>query len=187
MDWFIGCFNHDGISAYLMLLFQDPVKDLSLRDGIMLYRQYLLENNRKLLIDQPGSTLIRDHDATHVIFGLDTTLEEEALLDSWVIWGCQYKFRYLNQYRKHPQLQGFSKQLFRELGFRGFLKLFLNVINKKFNVFRRTRKMKKKWPFKHPEYYLDRSVLELRKSYGIDILSKEDRTFINKIKWSGSF
>ena len=75
MDWFVGCFNHDGISAYLMLLFQDPAKDLSLRDGIMLYRQYLLENNRKLLIDQTGSTLIRDHDATHVIFGLDTTLE----------------------------------------------------------------------------------------------------------------
>mgnify|MGYP003334012061 CR=1 FL=1 len=47
--------------------------------------------------------------------------------------------------------------------------------------------MKKKWPFKHPEYYLDRSVLDLRKSYGIDILTKEDKTFNNKIKWSGSF
>ena len=170
-----------------MLIFQDPDQDLSLRDGIMLYRNYLLENNRKLLIDQPDSTLIRDHDASHVIFGLDTTLEEESLLDSWVIWGCQYKLRYLNQYRKHPQLQAFSKELFKELGFSGFLKLFLNVINKKFIIFRRTRKMHKKWPFKHPENYLDRSVLDLRKSYGIDILTKEERTFNNKIKWSGSF
>jgi hypothetical protein len=42
--------------------------------------------------------------------------------------------------------------------------------------------MKKKWPFIHPEYYLDGLVLDLRKSYGIDILNKEDKTFNNKIK-----
>ena len=70
-----------------MLPFQDNTQDMTLREGIEYYRNYLVQNNRKILSDEPGSNLIRDHDATHVIFGLDTTLEEESMLDTWVIWG----------------------------------------------------------------------------------------------------
>ena len=41
-------------------------------------------NNKKQLKDAPSSSIIRDHDITHVIFGLDTSLEQESL---W-IHGC---------------------------------------------------------------------------------------------------
>jgi len=108
-----------------MLPFQDSTQDMTLKEGIECYRDYLVRNNRKILVDGPGSTLIRDHDATHVIFGLDTTLEEESMLDSWVLWGTQYKFSYLNQYRKLPDLKEFNKNLFKELGIKGFFLIFL--------------------------------------------------------------
>ncbi|MEK9649803.1 MAG: hypothetical protein VW146_02510 [Gammaproteobacteria bacterium] len=146
-----------------------------------------MQNNRKILVDQPGSTLIRDHDASHVIFGLDTTLEEESMLDSWVLWGTKYKFSYLNQYRKLPELKEFNKNLFKELGIGGFFRLLRSVFKNKIMVFNRTRKMKKKWPFNHPEDYLNRTILDLRSEYGIDILNKEERTPKHKLKWSGSF
>ena len=146
-----------------------------------------MQNNRKILIYESGYTLIRDHDATHVIFGLDTTLQEESMLDSWVLWGTQYKLSYLNQYRKLPQLEDFSKNLFKELGISGFFNLLRSVLRNKITVFKRTRKMIKKWPFRVPEEYLEKSVLDLRSEYGIDILSLEERTPKRKLKWSGSF
>ena len=170
-----------------MLPFQDSSQDMTLKEGIECYRDYLIQNNRKILVDEAGSTLIRDHDATHVIFGLDTTLEEESMLDSWVLWGTQYKFSYLNQYRKLPQLKEFNKNLFKELRIGGFFKLLNSVLRNKITVFKRTRKMNKKWPFRVPEEYLEKSILDLRSEYGIDILSLEERTPKRKLKWSGSF
>lgn len=170
-----------------MLPFQDSSHDMTLQEGIECYRDYLIQNNRKILVDETGSTLIRDHDATHVIFGLDTTLEEESILDTWVLWGTSYKLSYLNQYRKLPQLKEFNKNLIKELRVRGILKLLSSVLRNKILVFKRTRKMKKKWPFKHPEAYLERSIFELRNEYGIDILNKEERTPKKKLTWSGSF
>lgn len=57
------------------------------------------------MIDHDNETLIRDHDATHVIFGLDTTLEEEAMLDTWVIFGTNFKFKDLFKYNKNLNLK----------------------------------------------------------------------------------
>lgn len=170
-----------------MLPFQDSTQDMTLNEGIECYRNYLVQNNRKILIDESGSTLIRDHDATHVIFGLDTTLEEESMLDSWVLWGTQYKFSYLNQYRKLPQLEDFSKNLFKELGISGFFNLLRSVLRNKITVFKRTRKMSKKWPFRVPDDYLERSILDLRSEYGIEILNIDERMPKKKIDWSGRF
>ena len=65
------------------LSFQDQSCDLTLEEGLEEYRAYLQTNGKKQLIDKPGSQIIRDHDATHVIFGLDTSIEQEYLLDSW--------------------------------------------------------------------------------------------------------
>jgi hypothetical protein len=62
-----------------MLLFQDKNIDMTLKEGIDIYQQYLYRHQKKIMIDQENETLIRDHDATHLIFGLDTTLEEEAM------------------------------------------------------------------------------------------------------------
>ena len=70
------------------------------------------------------STLIRDHDASHVIFGLDTSLEEEALLDTWLGLGCSYKLSYLASYARLPELKDLTKKLFKELGVIGFIKLY---------------------------------------------------------------
>ena len=170
-----------------MLPFQDSTQDMTLKEGIECYRDYLIQNNRKILVDEHGSTFIRDHDATHVIFGLDTTLEEESMLDSWVLWGTQYKFSYLNQYRKLPELKEFNKKLFKELGLHGLFKLLSSVLRNKIIIFKRTRKMKKKWPYRAPKDYLEKSILDLRSEYGIDILNSDERTPKRKLKWSGSF
>jgi len=60
------------------LSFHNQDCSLTLAEGLDEYRAYLQANGKKQLIDKPGSQLIRDHDATHVIFGLDTSLEQES-------------------------------------------------------------------------------------------------------------
>jgi hypothetical protein len=98
------------------LSFQSQNCDLTLEEGLEEYRSYLRFNGKKQLIDKPNSTIIRDHDATHVVFGLDTSLEQESLLDSWVLWGCQWKFKELFAYQKLPELKELNKYLQKEIG-----------------------------------------------------------------------
>ena len=80
------------------LSFQKQQCHLTLEQGLEEYHAFLKANGKKQLIDAPGSTVIRDHDATHVIFGLDTSLEEESLLDSWVFSGTEWKLKQLLAY-----------------------------------------------------------------------------------------
>ena len=61
------------------LYYQDQNCSLTLTQGIEEYRNYLISIGRKVMEDEEGSSLITDHDATHVIFGLDTSLEQESL------------------------------------------------------------------------------------------------------------
>ena len=70
--------------------FQNQDCELSLQEGIEEYRSYLRKNDRHVLGEQVSDSEkwgILCHDATHVVFGLDTTLEEEAMLDCWVFFG----------------------------------------------------------------------------------------------------
>ena len=77
------------------LSFQSQDCKLTLAEGLEEYRSHLQANGKKQLVDESGSTIIRDHDATHVIFGLDTSLEQEGMLDSWVFSGTSWKLKEL--------------------------------------------------------------------------------------------
>ena len=92
------------------LSFQSQNCDITLGEGLEEYRAYLQANGKKQLIDAPGSTIIRDHDATHVIFGLDTSIEQESMLDSWVFLGTKWKLKELLAYNKLPEI----KQLYKD-------------------------------------------------------------------------
>ena len=62
-----------------MLNYQEESCELSLKEGIEEYRKYLKTNNRHVLgenCSEDEKLAILGHDATHVIFGLDTSLEE---------------------------------------------------------------------------------------------------------------
>ena len=183
---FVGCIIYDGIGLNLMLPFQDSTQDMTLKEGIDIYQKYLYRHQKKIMIDQENEALIRNHDATHVIFGLDTTLEEEAMLDTWVLFGTNFKFKDLSKYNKKPEIKDLQKKLFSELGIFGLLRLYKNVLRKKITIFKRTRSMKKKWPFQFPESYLDISILKLRDEYGIQILNAEEKSLKEKIIWSGT-
>ena len=94
-----------------MLSFKEQNCNITLREGIEEYNSYLVANGKEILTELSHSSIVMDHDATHVIFGLDTTLEEESLLDSWVLWCSSFEFKYLMSYSKQPEIKGLYKKL----------------------------------------------------------------------------
>ena len=117
---------------------------------------------------------IRDSDCTHVIFGLNTSIEQESILDTWVVWGSKWKLKYIWGYQSLPQIKQLYKDLYKEFGVLGFLKIFWKLGGIKRNTMFRAFKMKKKWPFKMPEEYLSLKISDLREEHGIKILLPEE-------------
>jgi hypothetical protein len=174
-------------AASLKLSFQRQDCRLTLREGIAEYRSYLRAIERKAMVDREGSRLILEHDATHVIFGLDTTLEQEAGLDTWLLFGCQFKWRYLRGYSQLPEIKALYKALVVDRGWRLFPQLYWKCLGLKWRIFRRTRRMRQEWPFQFPEEWLDESIAILRERHGIQILSDAERDTGDVLQWSGQY
>ena len=70
------------------------------------YHRYLRDIDRKAMIDGEGARHILEHDVTHVIFGMDTSL----------LFGCQFKWRYLRGYAQLPEIKALYQALITEGG-----------------------------------------------------------------------
>tara|TARA_X000000368_G_scaffold255328_1_gene201852 strand:+ start:603 stop:1133 length:531 start_codon:yes stop_codon:yes gene_type:complete len=171
-----------------MLSYQNEYCDITLREGIDEYRDYLKKNNRHVLgenCSEDEKLTILGHDATHVIFGLDTSLEEEAMLDCWVIFGGDV-FKVIKEYYKGSlDLKKTNEKVYdlvKEVGYLKYTYLYLRVIFQKWSkIFFRTRKMTK-WSYFFPSDFLEKKISDLRKDFNIKILSPEERK-MNKISW----
>ena len=172
-----------------MLSYQKKSCELTLKEGIEEYRSYLRENNRHVLgenCSEDEKLTILGHDATHVIFGLDTSLEEEAMLDCWVIFGGGV-FKVIKEFYKGSlDLKETNEKVYdlaKEVGYLKYTYLYLRVIFQKWpKIFFRTRKMKK-WDYFFSLNLLDSKISKIREDYNINILSRDERA-MKKIIWS---
>ena len=168
------------------LSFQSQNCDITLAEGLEEYRAYLRTNGKKQLIDKPGSTIIRDHDATHVMFGLDTSIEQESMLDSWVFLGTKWKLKELLAYNKLPELKQLYKDFWHDPGYFKLIMTAIKLLPIKLKIRKRAKQMKKKWPFVSPDSLMNQRVCDLREEFGIEILTPEERMVKNPLIWSGT-
>ena len=172
-----------------MLSYQNENCDLTLREGIEEYRNYLKINNRHVLgenCSEDEKLTILGHDATHVIFGLDTSLEEEAMLDCWVLFGGNVLQVIKEFYKGSLDLKETNEKVYdldKEVGYLKYTYMYLRVIFQKWpKIFFRTRKMKK-WDYFFSLNLLNSKISKIREDYNINILSPDERA-IKKISWS---
>ena len=168
-----------------MLEYQKQNCDLTLQEGLECYYKSFPETTEIFGDNNESGTLLRDHDCTHVIFGLDISIEQESILDSWVLWGSKWELKYLLGYQKLPQIKKLYKDLVNEIGYFGFIKILWKLSGIKRKVIFRTFKMKKKWPFKMPEEYLSMKVSDLREMHGIKVLLPEEMEYVPLKRLSG--
>ncbi len=160
-----------------MLEYQKQDCGLTLQEGLDWYYKSFPDTTEVFEDDNDSGTLLRDHDCTHVIFGLDISIEQESILDSWVVWGSKWELKYIWGYQSLPQIKQLYKDLYKEFGILGFIKIFWKLGGVKRKVIFRAFKMKKKWPFKMPKEYLSMKISDLREEHGIKILLPQEMQY----------
>ncbi len=102
----------------MYLEYQNQNSHQTLREAIEEYHRYLTHIGRQILTDNPEDTdtIWLYHDATHAIFGQDTTIEGEAALDFWVFFGTTFSWKLLKKYQQLPEIKDLSRALISELG-----------------------------------------------------------------------
>lgn len=110
--------------------------------------------------------LFTNHDIAHVVFGCDISLRQEVLMDTWTVFGTDVGLIAYARYLNTPEAQN----LFKEIGYVRALWGAVLAIPDVFRVIVRARRMKKKWPWKDHEAYLNRSIGEVRRELGLVVV-----------------
>ena len=160
-----------------MLEFQKQNCQLTLEEGLEIYYD-AFEDQESILKGDTLPEFIFGHDCTHVIFGLGLSLKEEAILDTYTIYGCKNSIKIIikaaGQIFKSKELLNLYKKLISEHGLIGLLKL-VNSSKKSKKIARiKTKKMKKKWSYIVPKSYLSFKINDLRDEYGISVLTEKE-------------
>ena len=111
--------------------------------------------------------LFRSHDMCHVVFGLNTTLDDEAMADVRTLLSCDVGVRHYAAYLATDKQ---AQALFRELGYLNSIWVTILALPRiclaAFEAFR----MRKRWPWTPPGSFQNRSLAELRKEFGIRLV-----------------
>lgn len=114
-----------------------------------------------------SAAIFRCHDMCHVIFGLDTTLEDEAMADTRTMLSCDVgAAKYALYLGADPQAQ----KILKEVGLAGFLYGTLKAVPRMFRAMIEAFRMKKKWPWDPPDSFQARTLGELRAEFGIRVI-----------------
>jgi ubiquinone biosynthesis protein Coq4 len=138
----------------------------TLREGLAEYRA----RNPGLL--DPGemaaeaAALFRQHDAAHVVFGCDTTLRGETLVDTWTIFASSIGLRGYLAYLRLPQVN----QVFAEAGLLRIALAGVRCAPDLIRVVWRSRRVAGKWPWREYEAHLDRPLREIREGLRIRLV-----------------
>jgi hypothetical protein len=117
----------------------------------------------------------RDHDLTHVIFGCDTSIRGELLLNPWILLGTTISRQELRDYGADPEVKRLNREGYDLLG--GRLKAVLLIIFYYLPLYAwlwvaHIRPMSRKWPHSQvTDVMLDTPLDVLRQEYGIRIYS----------------
>lgn len=126
-----------------MDILQQQDCDLTGAEELEIYYHSFSPSRSPLKDNFVSGNLLRNHDCTQMIFGLDTSIEQEALLGIWVLFGCQFRLADLIAYTKLPQFEGLYRQLFDDYGIRGMLNIYRYNFHRIRVIFKKVREMKK--------------------------------------------
>ena len=114
-----------------------------------------------------SKALFRNHDVCHVIFGLDTTLEDEGMADMRTLLSCDVGWR---RYARYMTSDPEAKAIFKELGYARAIWTTLMIMPRFLRAIGEAFRMPRKWPWQAPVEHFERSLADLRREYGIRLI-----------------
>ncbi len=146
--------------------YQEQEATLSLQAGLEEYRSGffgLLDENE---LPSRAARFFHAHDICHVVFGCDTSVSQEAMADTWSIFGTSLGFRAYLDYLRLPQ----ANNIFRQIGYGRTAWETLCVSPRLIQVMIRTRHMARPWPFWDNDQYLDVPLKKIREEFNIRLV-----------------
>ena len=110
--------------------------------------------------------LFKAHDAGHVIFGCDTSIRGEALIDTWTVMGTDAGMKGYMEYFKHPEVNN----IFAETGAWKITVESARCLPDIVRVLIASRRMTAKWPWFSYETYLNTPLADIREQYNIRVV-----------------
>lgn len=149
----------------LKAAYQDPGSLQTLAAGLDEY--YALNAARITRPDDlppESAALFRSHDICHVIFGLSTSLEDETVADMRTVIGCDVGFL---RYARYLSTDQQAKALFAELGWSRAAMASVSALPRGFRALLQRLRAPKPWPWSPPAGFMDRTLADLRREFGI--------------------
>ena len=150
------------------LAYQEQDSALTLAEGL---EEYYAANVGKVVrpkdLPPESFALFRSHDMCHVIFGLDTTLDDEALADTRTLFSCDVGVRRYSAYLTQDKQ---AKAIIKELGYLKSVWVTVLAIPRICRAAREAWRMNKRWPWEAPDSYQARSLADLRREFGICVM-----------------
>lgn len=159
-----------------MYKFQNQNSQQTLKEALEEFYSINVQFKNLVEKNSPNAKVFKEHDYTHVIFGLGTSIEEESLLDTYVIWGMKFNWGVIFDFYKDPEYKEVIGDIVNKYGgYWGIFKIYLSLMPLKFRVFLRCMKMKKKWHYHDiSERLLNRTLQDIRQEYNIVLLPLKD-------------
>ena len=153
-----------------MIKYTQQESTQTLKEGL---EEYYSTNPQQVKEFSDRIPVLADHDITHVIFGLGTSIEEESLLDTWTIRGTDISWKEIYEYAFDKEFKNLTKIIVKDQGgWFNVIKVVIKCIPLKIKIhFNRIPMMKKKWPYSNvTNEMMSASIKDLRNQYGIKVL-----------------
>lgn len=111
--------------------------------------------------------LFTDHDTGHVIFGLSTSLEDEAMADTRILLSTDAGFW---RYARYITADSQAKAVLKQVGYRKVVLYTLLALPRMLRAVWEAVRTKKRWPWEPPPSFQGRSLAELRREFKIRII-----------------
>ena len=159
-----------------MYKFQNQNSQQTLKEALEEFYSINVQFKNLAEKNSPNAKVFKEHDYTHVIFGLGTSIEEESLLDTYVIWGMKFNWGVIFDFYKDPEYKEVIGDIVNKYGgYWGIFKIYFSLMPLKFRVLLRCMKMKKKWHYHDiSERLLNRTLQDIRQEYNIVLLPLKD-------------
>ncbi len=113
--------------------------------------------------------LVRAHDLSHILFGCDTSLLGEMRVQLWAKYGVRkFGFKESLRYAKDKEAKVLLKN---PVGYWAMFVFFITHFGEVGKVRARSKVMSKKWLYFEEDTYIQKTVGQIRKDFGIRILS----------------
>ena len=153
-----------------MIKYTQQESTQTLKEGL---EEYYSTNPQQVKEFSDRIPVLADHDITHVIFGLGTSIEEESLLDTWTIRGTDISWKEIYEYAFDKEFKNLTKIIVKDQGgWFNVIKVVIKCIPLKIKIHsNRIPMMKKKWPYSNvTEEMMSMCIKDLRNEYGIKVL-----------------